>query len=175
MTTWVVLPIQLNPEPKVEGDPEIRQHHAKVEETVRENRDLLEPIETDEIDINTVAKAYARWAPVYDLVFGAVFDAGRKAWPIFDKANGVGKVEWVGMDPSLRETMLAKGDIDAITGFYFTSLLNLEARGVRGPAMMFETGHPNAGIVSDWAKNGARPARFSSIQRSACSKNRSVQ
>src|SRR5260370_21059973 len=32
-----------------------------------------------EIDINTVAKAYARWAPVYDLVFGAVFSAGRKA------------------------------------------------------------------------------------------------
>jgi phosphatidylethanolamine/phosphatidyl-N-methylethanolamine N-methyltransferase len=33
----------------------------------------------DEIDLDTVAKAYARWAPVYDLVFGAVFDAGRKA------------------------------------------------------------------------------------------------
>src|SRR5438445_2252107 len=32
-----------------------------------------------EIDINTVAKAYAGWAPVYDFVFGAVFDAGRKA------------------------------------------------------------------------------------------------
>ena len=32
-----------------------------------------------EIDIGTVAKAYARWAPVYDFVFGAVFDAGRKA------------------------------------------------------------------------------------------------
>src|SRR5256886_12715773 len=32
-----------------------------------------------EIDISTVAKAYARWAPVYDLVFGAVFSAGRKA------------------------------------------------------------------------------------------------
>src|SRR5258705_9523712 len=32
-----------------------------------------------EIDINTVAKAYARWAPVYDVVFGAVFDCGRKA------------------------------------------------------------------------------------------------
>jgi hypothetical protein len=26
-----------------------------------------------EIDIGTVAKAYTRWAPVYDLVFGAVF------------------------------------------------------------------------------------------------------
>ena len=32
-----------------------------------------------EIDIGTVVKAYARWAPVYDLVFGAVFNAGRKA------------------------------------------------------------------------------------------------
>src|SRR5437763_14359081 len=32
-----------------------------------------------EIDIDTVAKAYARWAPVYEFVFGAVFDAGRKA------------------------------------------------------------------------------------------------
>lgn len=36
-------------------------------------------------------------------------------------------------------------------------IINLEARGVRGPAMMFETGHPNGGIVWDWAKNGARP------------------
>jgi phosphatidylethanolamine/phosphatidyl-N-methylethanolamine N-methyltransferase len=32
-----------------------------------------------EIDNETVAKAYARWAPVYDLVFGAVFAAGRRA------------------------------------------------------------------------------------------------
>jgi phosphatidylethanolamine/phosphatidyl-N-methylethanolamine N-methyltransferase len=32
-----------------------------------------------ELDKATIAKAYARWAPVYDLVFGAVFDYGRKA------------------------------------------------------------------------------------------------
>jgi phosphatidylethanolamine/phosphatidyl-N-methylethanolamine N-methyltransferase len=32
-----------------------------------------------ELDKDTVARAYARWAPVYDLVFGAVFDRGRKA------------------------------------------------------------------------------------------------
>jgi len=32
-----------------------------------------------ELDKDTVAKAYARWAPVYDLVFGSVFDRGRKA------------------------------------------------------------------------------------------------
>ena len=33
----------------------------------------------DEIDNSTVVKAYARWAPVYDLVFGKVFERGRKA------------------------------------------------------------------------------------------------
>jgi len=32
-----------------------------------------------ELDQDTIAKAYARWAPIYDLVFGAVFDRGRKA------------------------------------------------------------------------------------------------
>lgn len=60
-----------------------------------------------------------------------VFDAGRRAFPIFQKANGIGPVTWVSMDPPLRETMLARGEVDAITGFTFTSLLNLEARGVK--------------------------------------------
>jgi NitT/TauT family transport system substrate-binding protein len=60
-----------------------------------------------------------------------VFDAGRKAFPIFAKANNVGTVAWTSMDPPLRETMLVRGDIDAITGFSFTSILNLEARGVK--------------------------------------------
>ncbi len=32
-----------------------------------------------ELDQETIAKAYARWAPIYDFVFGAVFDRGRKA------------------------------------------------------------------------------------------------
>ena len=33
----------------------------------------------DGLDNHTIAKAYARWAPVYDLVFGAVFERGRMA------------------------------------------------------------------------------------------------
>jgi phosphatidylethanolamine/phosphatidyl-N-methylethanolamine N-methyltransferase len=33
----------------------------------------------DDLDKGTIARAYARWAPVYDLVFGAVFDRGRQA------------------------------------------------------------------------------------------------
>src|SRR5215211_2702132 len=32
-----------------------------------------------DLDKATVEKAYDRWAPVYDLVFGAVFDRGRQA------------------------------------------------------------------------------------------------
>jgi NitT/TauT family transport system substrate-binding protein len=59
------------------------------------------------------------------------FDAGRKAFPIFAKANNVTGVQWTSMDPPLRETMLVRGDIEAITGFSFTSILNLEARGVK--------------------------------------------
>ena len=60
-----------------------------------------------------------------------VFDAGRRAFPIFAKANSISGVQWTAMDPPLLETMLVRGDVDAITGFTFTSLLNLEARGVK--------------------------------------------
>jgi len=62
-----------------------------------------------------------------------IFDAGRRAWPIFAKANGLdaAKADWISMDPPLRETMLVRGDVDAIAGFYFTSLLNLNARGIK--------------------------------------------
>ena len=34
---------------------------------------------TEDLDAFTVKKAYARWAPVYDLVFGPVFAVGRRA------------------------------------------------------------------------------------------------
>ena len=74
-----------------------------------------------------------------------VFDAGRKAWPIFAKANNIGDVAWTAMDPSLRETMLARGDVDAITGFSFTSLLNLEARGVKADDIVVLP-YPNHGV-----------------------------
>jgi NitT/TauT family transport system substrate-binding protein len=74
-----------------------------------------------------------------------VFDAGRKAWPIFAKANSIGAVSWTAMDPTLRETMLVRGDIDAITGFSFTSLLNIEARGVKAEDVVVLP-YPNYGV-----------------------------
>lgn len=60
------------------------------------------------------------------------FDTGYRAWGIFAAANDLeaGAVEWQNVDPTLRETLLVRGDVDAITGFYFTSLLNLEGRGM---------------------------------------------
>ena len=75
-----------------------------------------------------------------------VFDSGRRAWPIFAKANNIGTVTWTAMDPPLRETMLARGDVDAITGFTFTSLLNLEARGVPAADV----------VVLPYAENGVK-------------------
>jgi NitT/TauT family transport system substrate-binding protein len=61
-----------------------------------------------------------------------VFDAPRKLFPAFARATGVaaGAVKWESMDPPLREPMLVRGQVDAISGFYFTSLLNLKAQGV---------------------------------------------
>jgi NitT/TauT family transport system substrate-binding protein len=49
------------------------------------------------------------------------FDGGRRTFPIFAKANGIdpGKVKWSSMDPSMRELMLSRGQVDAITSFYF--------------------------------------------------------
>ena len=39
----------------------------------------MSDITTNQLDAEMITKAYARWAPVYDLVFGAVFDKGRQA------------------------------------------------------------------------------------------------
>lgn len=72
-------------------------------------------------------------ADLADKTIGApTFDTGYRAWGIFAAANDLDPdaVEWQNVDPTLRETLLTRGDVDAITGFYFTSLLNLEERGM---------------------------------------------
>jgi NitT/TauT family transport system substrate-binding protein len=63
-------------------------------------------------------------APANDLAF--------VQWPIFAKANGItmSKVTIVNVGPPIREPMLASGELDAITGFSFTSYVNLKDRGV---------------------------------------------
>lgn len=80
-------------------------------------------------------------------VAAPVFDAGRKAWPAFARHNGLGSdaVQWQSVDPAIRETLLARGEVDAITGFYFTSLLNLQARGVK-PEDIVALPYPQYGV-----------------------------
>jgi NitT/TauT family transport system substrate-binding protein len=59
-------------------------------------------------------------------------DAARRLFPIFARTIGIDadSVEWTSMDPPLREPLLIQGEVDAISGFYFTSFLNLTAAGV---------------------------------------------
>ena len=59
------------------------------------------------------------------------FDAGRRAFPLFARANQLSGVQWTTMEPPQREAQLLRGEVDAITAFSFTALPNLEARGVR--------------------------------------------
>jgi NitT/TauT family transport system substrate-binding protein len=56
-------------------------------------------------------------------------DAPRRLWPLFARAVGMDPraVEWVTMDVPLREPMLVRGEVNAISGFYFTSFINLKA------------------------------------------------
>ena len=59
-------------------------------------------------------------------------DAAFAQWKIFVKANGIdaGKVDVENIGIPVREPMLAAGEVDAITGFSFSSYINLKDRGV---------------------------------------------
>ncbi len=59
-------------------------------------------------------------------------DGAYAQWPIFVKQNGIDaskvKIENIGFP--VREPMLAQGKVDAITGFSFSSFMNLKANGI---------------------------------------------
>lgn len=59
-------------------------------------------------------------------------DSSRLMFPAFAKAAGIDAtaVDWVSMQPQLRETMLVQGQVDAISGFSSTSFFNLTGVGV---------------------------------------------
>lgn len=61
-----------------------------------------------------------------------VFDGGRKLWPVFAESAKTGAVQWQNVDAAQREAQFAKGEFDAITGFFFTTMLNLESAGMSG-------------------------------------------
>ncbi|MCX8184217.1 MAG: ABC transporter substrate-binding protein [Sulfolobales archaeon] len=59
-------------------------------------------------------------------------DAARRVFPAFASAVGIdlNKIPWVTMDIPLREPMLARGEVDAVTGFYTTVVINLLNLGI---------------------------------------------
>jgi len=62
-----------------------------------------------------------------------VFDASYKLFPAFAAKTGIDQaaVPRVNMDPPLREAMLIRGEVDVISGHYFSSMLDLQAKGVK--------------------------------------------
>lgn len=109
------------------------------------------------------------------LVLAAHYDSV-EASPGFGD-DGIGLAVWLEVAHHLRQQpptkpvvfLLTDGEETGLLGaqafadnqndypFSVGRIINLEARGVRGPAMMFETGQPNGNVVSDWSKSGARP------------------
>jgi NitT/TauT family transport system substrate-binding protein len=61
-----------------------------------------------------------------------VFDASYKLFPAFASQTGIdpAAVPRINMDPPLREAMLVRGEVDVISGHYFSSLLDLMSKGV---------------------------------------------
>ncbi len=59
-----------------------------------------------------------------------VFDAKFRLFPAFAKKNGITEWEHVNLTPQLREQSLVQGTVDFISGHYFSSMLDLKARGV---------------------------------------------
>src|SRR5690349_591111 len=60
-----------------------------------------------------------------------VFDASFRLFPAFARLNGISKWEHVNLTPQLREQSLVQGSVDFISGHYFSSMLDLKARGVK--------------------------------------------
>ncbi len=59
-------------------------------------------------------------------------DSGRQLFPAFAAATGIdaSKINWQTVTPQLRETLLAQGQVDAITGFLTTGIFSLRGAGV---------------------------------------------
>lgn len=117
--------------------------------------------------VSLKSKGIAKPKDLEGKILGAPAPDGAYAqWPIFVDANKIDaskvRIENVGFP--VREPMLAQGKVDAITGFWFSSYMNLKANGIKGDdivvMMMRDFGvdlYGNAIIVNpEFAKNNPK-------------------
>ncbi|MBP0446038.1 ABC transporter substrate-binding protein [Roseomonas sp. SSH11] len=65
-------------------------------------------------------------------------EASRMLFPAFARVAGIeaSGIRWTSMAANLRDTMLAQGQVDAVTGFLFTTFFNLVGLGVKEEDIM---------------------------------------
>jgi phosphatidylethanolamine/phosphatidyl-N-methylethanolamine N-methyltransferase len=110
-----------------------------------------------EIDIDTIAKAYARWAPVYDLVFGAVFASGRKASIAAAERIG-GRILDVGIGTGISLTGYAQGN--RIVGVDYSEPM---LRKAQKRVAVHKLTHVEALAVMDAQRLGFRDGFFNAV------------
>jgi phosphatidylethanolamine/phosphatidyl-N-methylethanolamine N-methyltransferase len=111
----------------------------------------------DDIQLSTVAKAYARWAPIYDLVFGAVFDAGRKASIAAAERFG-GRILYVGIGTGI--SLMDYSPINRIVGVDYSEPM---LRKAYERVIEHELAHVEALAVMDAQHLGFRDASFDAV------------
>ena len=61
------------------------------------------------------------------------FDGGRQMFPVFAKVNDIdtSKITWMSVDANLREQMLARSQVDVVTGFVTSAVPTLNSLGIK--------------------------------------------
>jgi phosphatidylethanolamine/phosphatidyl-N-methylethanolamine N-methyltransferase len=112
---------------------------------------------SQDIDHTAVAKAYAGWAPFYDLVFGAVFAAGRKASIAAAEKIG-GRILDVGVGTGIALTDYARGNRVVGVDYSEPMLRKAHERVAR-----LHLDHVEALAVMDAQRLGFRDAYFDAV------------
>src|SRR5262245_45006065 len=110
-----------------------------------------------ELDQDAIGKAYARWAPVYDLVFGQVFDQGRKASIAAAERLG-GRILDVGIGTGISLTGYSSGN--RIVGVDYCEPM---LRHARQRVAEHKLTHVEALAVMDAQNLGFRDAAFDAV------------
>ncbi len=74
-------------------------------------------------------------------------EGSRLLFPAFARANKIdpASIKWISVTPQMRETLLVKGQTDAIAGFSSTAIFNIKAAGVPASDIVV-MGYPEYGV-----------------------------